>query len=141
MGKINELDLGGIARSDDDYLAKEQATPQNTSADGNGGSFEISGTEGAIEVVAEVGADALDLSDTKVLTIKLQDSADNSSFDDLATIYTITASSGSGAIAAETELARFVIPSDARRYIKAVITTDDADVGGKINIFQNYLAR
>lgn len=136
----NELKLAGIVKADNDYLAKDQTVPQNTSANGDGGSFEISATLGSIEVVAEVGSVALGLANTKVLTVKLQDSADNSSFADLATLYTVTAS-GALTVPVNTELGRFIIPTTARRYVKAVITTDDAAATGKVNIFLNYLAR
>src|SRR5690606_36433532 len=105
----NELNTGGLLRSADDYLALDQTVPQNTTADGNGGSFEISKSQGAIEVVAEVGSVALGVGDTKALTVKLQESDDDSQFTDLATLYTIT-SDGGDAIAAGTELGRFIIP-------------------------------
>jgi len=137
----NQVNLNGILKSADDYLAKDQSLPQNTSADGNGGSFDLGNTQASLEVVAEVGSVGTDLSDTKVLTIKLQDSANNSSFADLATVYTITAAAGSGVKAAGTQLAKLLIPSSARRYVKAVITTDDADVTGKLNVFLTYVPR
>ena len=137
----NQVNLNGGLKSAADFLAADQAVPQNTSADGNGGSFDLGNTQGSLEVVAEVGSVGTDLSDTKVLTIKLQDSADNSSFADLATVYTITAAAGSGTKAAGTQLGKLLIPSPARRYVKAVITTDEADVAGKLNVFLTYLPR
>ncbi len=138
---LNQVNLNGILKSDDDYLAKDQALPQNTSANGNGGSFDLGNTEASLEVVAEVGSVAIDLSDAKVLTVMLQDSADNSSFADLGTVYTITASAGSGVKAVGTVLGRLLIPTTARRYVKAVITTDDADVNGKLNVYLVYIPR
>ncbi len=137
----NQVNLNGILKSADDYLAKDQSLPQNTSADGNGGSFDLGNTQAALEVVVEVGSVATDLSDTKILTVKLQDSANNSSFADLDTVYTITAAAGSGVKAIGTVLGKLIIPSTARRYVKAVITTDDADVAGKLNVYLTYVPR
>lgn len=136
----NQVNLNGVLKSADDFLALDQTIPSNSSADGNGGSFDLGNTQGALEVVAEVGSVALAITDTKVFTIKLQDSADSSSFADLATVYTITAASGSGAKAAGTLLGKLIVPSTARRYVKAVLTTDNADTG-KVNVFFTYIPR
>lgn len=137
----NQVNLNGILKAADDFLAKDQSVPQNTSADGNGGSFDLGNTQGSLEVVAEIGSVATDLTDTKILSVKLQDSADDSSFADLATVYSLTAASGSGVKAIGTVLGKLIIPSTARRYVKAVITTDDADVVGKLNVFLTHIPR
>jgi hypothetical protein len=138
----NQLNLNGIVISDDDFLAKDQDVPDNTSVDGNGGSFDIGNfQEGSLEVVANVGSVGLDISDTFAITIKIQDSADNSSFADLANVYTLTASSGNGVKAIGTLLGKLILPSATRRYIKAVIVTTDASASGKVNVFLTYLPR
>lgn len=137
---VNQLNYNGEVKFGDDYLAKAQSVPQNTSADGNGGVFQYLGqAQGSIEIVAKVNTQ-IGLADTKVLTVKLQHSDDNSSFTDLATLYTKTAS-GAETIAAGTELARYIVPTNAKRYIKAVLTTTDATGTGKVDIFTVYLAR
>lgn len=136
----NQVNLNGVLKSAADFLALDQTIPSNSSADGNGGSFDLGNTQGALEVVAEVGSVNLAITDLKTFTIKLQDSADNSSFADLATVYTITAASGSGAKAAGTLLGKLIVPSTARRYVKAVLTTDNADTG-KVNVFFTYIPR
>lgn len=138
----NQINLNGIVISDDDILAKDQEAPDNTTVDGNGGSFDIGNfQEGSLEVVARVGSVALGLTDTNILSIVLHDSADNSSFAALATIYTITAAAGSGVIAAGTLLGKLIVPSSARRYVKAVITSNDATTTGKLDVFFTYLPR
>lgn len=137
----NQVNLNGIIKSADDFLAKDQALPQNTSADGNGGSFDLGNTQGSLEVVVEVGSVATDLTDANVLSVKLQDSADNLSFADLATVYAITAAGGNGVKAVGTELGKLIVPSNARRYVKAVITTNDANVAGRLNVFFTYIPR
>lgn len=137
---INQLNYNGEIKFADDYLVKAQSVPQNTSADGNGGVFENLGkVQGSIEVVAKVNTE-IALADTKVLTVKLQHSDDNSSYSDLQTLYTKTAS-GAETIAADTELARYIVPTTAKRYIKAVITTTDAAATGKLDVYTVYLAR
>lgn len=128
-----------IAKFDNDYLAKAQALPQNTSADGNGGSFRLAGMLGAIGLVGKVNAE-ISLADTKVLTVKLQDSADNTTFADVVTLYTKTAS-GATTIAADTELFRYIPTSSLRTFAKVVITTTDTSAAGKVDVFQSYNAR
>lgn len=136
----NQVNIGGILKADDSYLAKAQTIPNNTSADGNGGSFQgLNATLGGVEIVVEVNTQ-IALADTKVLTVKLQDSADDSSFADLATLYTKTAS-GAETIAAKTILGRYVVPPSAKKYIKLVITTTDTGQTGKIDAYLNYLPR
>jgi hypothetical protein len=138
----NQVNLNGIIISDDDFLAKDQDAPDNTTVDGNGGSFDIGNFQlGSMEVVAKVGSVALGLTDTNVLTIALHDSADNSSFAALAIIYTITAAAGSGVKAVGTVLGKLIVPSNARRYVKAVITSDDASTTGKLDVFMTHLPR
>ncbi|WP_353861278.1 Bbp16 family capsid cement protein [Azospirillum formosense] len=121
-------------------FAKAQTLPQNASADGNGGGVELSGINGAVEAVARVNT-AVTIADTKALTIKLQHSADGSSWTDLGTIYSLTAVGGNGALAVGAELGRFALPSTVRRYVKAVISTTDAAAAGKVDVIPAYLPR
>lgn len=120
-------------------LADAQTLPQNTSADGNGGEFRLDDTLGAIEILVDVETE-ISLADTKVLTVKLQHKDTGGSYADLATIYTKTAS-GATTLAADTELARFILPTNTKELLKAVISTTDAAASGKINVNPTYLAR
>ncbi len=122
-----------------EYLAKEQALPQNTSADGNGVSRDLSGTLGGVEIVAEVAAD-ITLADTKTLTVSLMDQPDGGSFEELGKLAGVTAS-GVTTLTAGTILGRFVIPTDAGTMVKAVITTDDSAASGSLSVYPHYLAR
>lgn len=135
----NQLNYNGIIRSDADYMAKAQTLPQNDTADGNGGSFEYANTQASLEVIVIVNEE-ITLTDLKSLTIKLQDSADNSAFADLQTLYTKT-SSGGDTIPADTELGRFVLPTTTKRYVKVVLISDDVAIAGKVDIFPTYLPR
>lgn len=124
------------------YLAKEQALPLNTSADGNGAVLDLSGIQGAVEVVAKVTSE-ITISDTKVLTIKLQDKDDDGSYADLGIVHQATYSSSGGAnvVAADTVLGRFVLPTDTKRNLKAVLTTDDAAAAGAVSVYPRFLGR
>jgi hypothetical protein len=121
-------------------LANAQALPLNTSADGNEGPLKVGGAMGALELLVRVNA-AIGIADTKALTVKLQHRDGADAFVDLATIYTITAAAGSGALAKGKELARFALPSTVKDEIKAVISTTDAAATGKIDILPVYLPR
>lgn len=126
-------------KDDAGYYAEAQALPQNTSADGNGGVKQLSGTQGGIEVKAVVNT-AFELSDAKVLTIALHDSAGGTSFTSKANLCSITAS-GTESVAANTVLGVYTLPSDTERYTKVVLTTTDADVGGKVDVYATYNPR
>lgn len=122
-------------------LAKAQALPVNTSADGNGGAVMLGGINGAVEILARVNT-AVTIADTKALTITVQHSdSEASGFTTLGTVYTLTAAGGSGALAADTELGRFALPSTVKQYVKAVITTTDAAAAGKVDVIPVYLPR
>lgn len=122
-----------------EYLAQAQALPQNASADGNGVELPVDKTHGALEVVVDVDA-LVGLADTKVLTVKLQHKDVGGAYADLATVYTKTAA-GATTLAAGSVLARYILPSDCKALIKAVITTTDAAASGKLNVYPTYLAR
>jgi len=129
-------------KAGDCYYADTQTVPQNDSADGNGGAIKLSGTNAGIEIVAVVTT-ALALADTKVFSIVLQESSDNGVDDAFAakeTLYTVTAS-GATAVALNTELARFIIPTDTEMYTKVVITSDDAAMTGAVSVYGRYVAR
>ncbi|CCG40156.1 hypothetical protein [Magnetospirillum molischianum] len=121
-------------------LANAQTLPQNTSADGNEGPIQVSGILGALEVIVRANT-AITIADTKALTVKLQHRDGAAAFADLATIYSLTAASGSGSIAKGVELARFALPSNVKTDLKAVITTTDAAAAGKLDILPSYLPR
>lgn len=121
-------------------LANAQPLPQNASADGNEGPLKLSGTLGAVEVVVRANT-ALTIADTKTLTVKLQHRDGADAFADLATVVSLTASGGSGAIAADAELGRFALPSTVKTDVKAVIITTDAAAAGTLDVIPTYLPR
>lgn len=134
-----------FGKYDNDYLAKAQIVPaSNTNTDGNGGVFDLSGTEGGIEIVAQANTDIV-MPDTKVMTIKLQSSSDGLSYTDLETLYTVTAAAVSPAttqtIPAGTILGRYIVDNYANPYIKANLVANYAGFTGKIDVFQVPVAR
>lgn len=131
--------INGVLRFDDQAYATAQALPTATTADGNGGSLEVSQTQNSINVYVRVNEE-ITVVDTKTLTVDLYDSADNSTFAKKETIYTVTASGGDSVLEVDAELADYVVPYDTKRYTKIVITTDNA-TAGKIDIFPRYIAR
>ena len=134
------MKYGGFLKAEEDFLAKAQSLPQNDSADGNGGVFDLEGTLSSVEIIAEVNSE-ITIADTKSLSIKLQHSDDGETYSDLQTLYALT-SDGGDTIEAETQLGnRYTLPVDVKPYLKAVLTTDDAAAAGKVDIFQHYVAR
>jgi hypothetical protein len=128
-----------------DYLAKEQiVVASNTNTDGNGGAFDLSGTQGSIEIIAQAFTDIV-IPDTKIFTVKLQSSATDSGYTDLVTLYTKTAAAVSPAVTetilAGTILGRYIVPNDAKPYIKANLVSNDTGFTGKVNVFQSEVSR
>jgi hypothetical protein len=112
------------------------AIPANTSANGTGIATGKNGQSGKIAVRAEI-TEAGVLTDTKVLTLALQDSADNSTFATLDT-FTKTAS-GATTLVLGALVHEFILPRKVREYTRVVVTTNDALVTGKIEVFGNMV--
>lgn len=121
-------------------LATAQTLPQNTTLDGNGGPIRAGGTQGAVEVIVRAHT-ALSIADGKTLTVRLLHRSGSAAFTDLATVVSLTASGGSGAIARDAELGRFVLPGTTGNEVKAVIATTDPAASGQIDILPTYQAR
>ncbi len=76
----------------------------------------------AVKIVTTAGTGA----NNKNVNIRLQDSADNSSFTNIATLAVVSINEGGSSYAATTEV--FALPNDVRRYIRAS-ATGEADGG------------
>jgi hypothetical protein len=122
-----------------EYLAKEQALPQNAEADGNGGEQNYSGSLGSVEIIAEAAED-IALADAKTLAVALRHAAADGAFADLGELCSVTAS-GATTIEAGTVLGRFIPPTDTLARTKAVVSTDDAAATGSVSVYPHYLAR
>ncbi len=123
-------------------LATAQVVPQNKAVIGNSGPIEVDGISGSIEILALVN-EAITIADSKKITITLEhsDTGLDSSWSILGTLYTLTASSGSGSLAKNTELDRFALKSTVKRYLHAKIMTDDSSATGSLDILPVYLPR
>lgn len=123
--EINSL----IQSSGTDYLSDGF----DIAASGVSSSVDVKG--GMIEVICKVATE-LTVKNTKELTIKMTDSADDVTFAEIylgSILYTKTAS-GDETIAVDTELFRWVVPSNIEDHIKAAITSDATNLG-TINIY------
>lgn len=138
MYKINGLT--NYVQVHGEGLATAQPLPQNATVDGNGGPIRAGGTQGAIELIVRANT-ALTLADSKTLTVRVQHRSGSAPFTDLATVVSLTASGGSGAIARDAELGRFVLPGTTGNEVKAIITTTDPAASGRIDILPTYQAR
>lgn len=118
------------------YLAKGMALPKNTETVGNGALQELSGTLGGVEIVAEAET-SLTLKDGGILTVTLEH-GDSGDFEPLSTLCKVT---GGTAIDAGEVLGRYVVPTDAARFVRAKVATTDSGAGGSITVYPHYLAR
>lgn len=131
--------INGYTRFDDQYYAKAQTLIDTDSEDGNGGVRQLSNTQNSVNVVGVVNAEITVLT-TKTFTVDLYDSADNITFAKNSTLYTVTAGGTDTVLAVDTELFNTVLPFNAKRYSKIVITNDDTNLG-KLDVFPIYIAR
>ena len=135
MAGINET-----LKAADSYYYDSVAIPQNATVTGTDLRTSLQAIQGAQQIEVNITV-ATDLTDTKVLTFALLDSADGVTFAAYATLYTITAAASSGVIAAGTNLVKFVLPDDVKEYTRISVLTDDADVEGDFDAYIKYLPR
>lgn len=121
-------------------LASEQTLPANTSATGNGGGQSAGGLLGSTEMVM-VAATAVSLTSGKAVTMTLEDSDDNETFTAVPITSTFTASSTTNSWTAGTVIMRLPVPSDAREYVRVVISTNDSSASGTVDVVFDYLPR
>ncbi len=102
------------------------------------------GAQNASINVKGVVKEEMNLEGTKKLTIKLQDSADDSSFADKAVLAEITATGSLGydqVFPAGTVLFEHVLAPDTRKYTRISVTTDDSAVEGKLELYPQIVPR
>ena len=116
-----------------------QTVPQNDTENSSSVKNQIGAQNSSIEVKVVVTTE-IGLADTKVFTVKLQESSDDSTFTDKETLYTKTAS-GAETIAVDTVLAQYTLPTDIKKYTRVVVTTDDAAATGAIDAYPRYIPR
>jgi len=123
-------------------LALKQSLPQSKKEKGNKGPIEVDGINGSLEILARANADVT-IADGKKLTITLEhsDTGKDADWNVLGTLYTLTASSGSGLLKKGVELDRFPLKSTVKRYLRAQIETDDGSASGTLDIIPVYLPR
>ena len=131
----NRLTLHG------EYLASDQAVPQNTSVDGNGGALRLAGTLGSVEV-GVTAASAVTVADGSSLSVRLEESdAKEGPFAYAGIGLDLTASGAPLTFAAGEDLGRIALPSTLKEWTKAVITSDDATASGAIDVWLDFRPR
>lgn len=114
------------ARNVRDNDFRQETTLPAAAANKNTGSLDLGqATMGSMEEIEfEIAVEALPaLVDTKVVTIKVQDSADNVTFADTDPLIRTTLTGAGGAGAAAKTL-RFRLPSTTRRYVSLNIAVE-----------------
>jgi len=129
-----------ILRASDGYYATGQTVPQNTSAFGDEGSLFTGNAQGAMAISIFAKTDVV-LADTKVLTLNIYDSADNSTFALFAKCTSVTADGETTYSAGDQIGDDYVLPPSANEWTKAQLVTDDAAVTGTVDVFLHYLPR
>lgn len=126
----------------DEYLATGQTIPQNTNANGDEGFKELSGTLGGLEVLFSAKT-TVTLGSNATFTAHLEDSADgvNGIADIPGASVVKSAGAGGSIYTAGTILARIPIPSNAKRYVRCNIATNDAAATGTVDAFVDFMPK
>lgn len=114
------------------YFIEDEALPKNTNKTSS--SLEVGGSHSSLEVIVDVTS-AVTITATKVLTITLQESADNETFTDKAILYTFTSASGATNIAVQEGVCRYTLPVDIKKYARVKVATDDGSAAGAISAY------
>jgi hypothetical protein len=122
-----------------DFFHDDVTMPNNTSANGTVMDIGRGSANGGIAIVGIVSAN-IALADTKVLSFKVQDSANGTDFTgglDI-TVYSRTASGATTLTKSQAqgkELWRYILPQTSRRFVRVVATTTDTQQSGKFTVF------
>ena len=123
----------------DCYYAKAQAITTSQVA-GNDGSVFTGNAEGALGVIIKAKTETTVIED-KVLTVVLEDSADDSSFATFKTLVAETGATGNTVYAAGEQIGdMFIIPPAANPYTQITLGADSA-TAGTLDIYLVYLPR
>jgi len=131
--------LGEDIKAADSIYYNAVTVPANTNTDSTALRTEVEAIQGAQSVYVKVDTDIV-ITDTKVVTVIVEDSADNITFTQLAELYTVTAS-GETTLDAGGILAQYVLPDNAKAYTRLNVATDDTGVVGKLTAYLRYLPR
>ncbi len=122
-----------------EFFHDDVTMPNNTFANGTAMDIGRGSANGGICIVGIVSAD-IALATTKVLSFKVQDSADGTTWTGGldVTVYSVTASGATTLPKAQLqgkELWRYILPQTSRRYVRVVATTTDTQQSGKFTVF------
>ncbi|MGL4722377.1 MAG: hypothetical protein ACRCV3_03655 [Desulfovibrionaceae bacterium] len=127
-------------RQHNEYLAKEQAIPQNGVVDGNGDILSLNGTLGAIEIVVIAELET-HLGANKTISLYLEESSTKQgeyTKSPISASYTTVSGQkwNKGDI-----ILRLPVSTHTKSFVKAKIGTDDASASGQISVIPSYLPR
>jgi len=139
-----------IQRAYGEYYASAQTIPANATEVGDEGAQQHSGAMGGIEIITQVNTAVSFHYITALLEVWILHATTNAAayFQTLCRACSfrawptkLGAAAPTGPYAAGTVFGRYVLPSDAYRYTKAVLKTDDDSASGALDIFPSLLPR
>lgn len=139
MGDIKQYTMGTDIKFADSYIENGTALPNNTNYTSDSIELGLVQSGLSLKVVAN---GAVVIANTKILTIELYHSADNSSFALAKTLLSYTNSTG-GSVTRATgyEFVNFVPGDDIYQYVKVKVTTDSDLSAYKYDAYLHYEAR
>jgi len=127
-------------RVNGEYLAKAQTLPASADAVGNGGSNKAGSTMGAVELVMAAAQDVTFPAGTRV-TLQIEGSDNNADFTVLPVSFSKVTSGTVTTCRSGEEIARLPVPSNAPKYMRCRVGTDNSSVTGTVDVFCDFLPR
>ena len=121
-------------------LAKAQILPKNSEAVGNGGFQRAGSMMGAAEIIVQA-ASLVNLGAGKSLSVFVDYSEDMQSVSPSPCSFKLSAGVGAKSWELGETMARIPLASDAGRYVRLRISTDDAAASGTFDASFDYLPR
>lgn len=129
-----------VLKFDDQMFQADLTLPANTSATCTN-AMRVGGTNGRLAICVVAKDDNIVLATTKNLTLSYtQCDTEGGSFAAPAPNQTLVkTASGSYEPNAGDVVMRMLLPLDVKKWVKAVLTTDDASAAGKVDVFLEYV--
>lgn len=124
-----------------DQMFQEGVTlPANTSATCTN-AMRVDGTNGRLAICVTANDDNVVLATTKKLTLSYTqcDTEDGSFAAPAPSLTLVKTASGSYKPDAGDVVMRMILPTDVKKWVKAVVTTDDPAAAGKLDVFLEYI--
>ncbi len=123
-----------------EHLAKNQALPKNSNVVGNGGFQRAGSTMGAVEIIVQA-AEKVSIGANKNISVFMEISDDQQTVETSPYNFKFLNGSTVRSWEAGETIAKLGLPSDSKRFVRLVFSTDDTTASGSVDAGFDYLPR